>query len=72
MSNNGDNLINNFLKTFKLITAIFAVTLLALIISSCPTPMDDALLVQVQDEFEPSIIVTSPTDDSFYYSSISN
>ena len=70
MSDNGNNLINNLLKTFKLIAVILTVVLTALIITSCPKPLDDKLIIEVQDEFAPLIIIASPTDDSYYYSSI--
>jgi hypothetical protein len=58
-----------FFKTFILAAIVFA----SVIFISCPQvePITDTLLIEVEDEFEPVIIIESPLDDSYYYSIIS-
>ncbi|MCF6335557.1 MAG: hypothetical protein L3J12_07435, partial [Spirochaetales bacterium] len=50
--------------------AVLLVITMGLFLVSCPKPIDDSLIVEVQDEFQPVITVISPVDDSYYYSSI--
>jgi hypothetical protein len=63
---------DNFLKTFKLITAVTIVILTALIITSCPLPLDDTLLAEVVDTVPPIINITSPDQNvkNYYGSTI--
>ncbi len=52
------------------VAGVLLVLFTLLFLVSCPEPIDDTLIIEVQDEFQPSISVTSPADDSYYYSTI--
>lgn len=56
MPGGSNNYIKRFFNIFKIIVAVFAV----LVIASCPEPMTDNLLAEVEDTVGPVISITTP------------
>ncbi|MCK5201092.1 MAG: hypothetical protein KAR21_22215, partial [Spirochaetales bacterium] len=63
MTGRSNNYIKRVFNIFKLIVTVFAV----LVIASCPEPMTDDLLAEVEDTVGPVITVTSPDFDVQYF-----